>query len=87
MNSAIDENNVPTMIAITPSGGIGRLLVDPATGAVKVSDGQTAIGTVYSAAFHDENTKATITGVSSADFKTPIPAHLDNAGNLYIDSH
>lgn len=88
VNAYKDENGVSTMTGVSSSDGktIMRMLADPTTHRLKVSDG--ILGTDHGPAngLHDENSVSTLIAVSSQDGKTPVTLYVDSNGFLLIDS-
>ena len=84
MDAATDENGIGTMVAVTPLGGIGRVFVNPSTGAIKVNMATTGIGSGKTHSLHDSNTRRSLTGVSSTDYVTPTCAMVSINGELLI---
>ncbi len=87
-NARIDENGVKTKIGVLDSNGttIMRLYVNPANGALVVSDGTTGTYPGGHIAKRDENTIATMIGVSSADGLAPLKALINSSNQLLIKS-
>lgn len=87
-NANRDQNNVPTLIAVSSADGttIDRVEVNPASHSLRISDGVTGtdFGTVN--AKRDENSVRCLMGVSSVDGVTPVAVYTDGNGYLLVQS-
>jgi hypothetical protein len=89
MNASLDQNGVPTLIAVDQTDGqtIVRINANPDIHALKVVDGTTGDDYGPSVANRDENSKPVLLAVSSVDGVTPVVVYADLDGNLLIDSN
>lgn len=88
-NAYRDENDVPTLIALQNDGStITRLLANPTTHGLKVSDGTggSDAGNNQNNAERDDNSIPTFLAVSSTDGVTPVNVYCDSSGNLLVQS-
>lgn len=87
-NAAIDQNNRTALIGVLNTDGttIMRLYVNPANGALKVSDASTGTYPGGNIAKLDENGTASATGVSSADGTTILKVLINSSNQLLIKS-
>lgn len=87
-NANRDQNNVPTLIAVSSADGvtIDRVLVAPTNHGLQISDDIT--GTDYGTpnAKRDENSVPCLMGVSSDDGVTPVAVYTDGSGKLLVQS-
>lgn len=88
-NASRDENNVPTIIAPLDSDGttIVRVLADPTTHLLSVSDGTTGSDFGPEVDARDENSVPAFMAVSSVDGVTPVVVYANSSGELLIDSN
>lgn len=87
-NAYKDENDVSTLIAALNTDGVTvtRVLANPTTHALKVSDGSSGSDHGVPNAVRDQNNVPVLLAVSSADGVTPVEVYVDSSGNLLIDS-
>lgn len=87
-NAYRDENSVPGIICARSSDGrtVQRVLADPSTHALNVSDGTTGSDHGPVNDLRDENSVPAFMAVSSADGVTPVVVYADTSGNLLIKS-
>ena len=87
-NARIDENGIRTALGTLQSDGVTTIpiQVNPATGAMKVSNGTSGTASARANAPRDENEHPAWIGMSSADMVTPVPIACDSGGNLLIQS-
>lgn len=88
-NAAHDGNNVPSLTAILDSNGttIVRVLADPMSHTLNISDDTGGSDHGPSNAAHDQNRVTTLVAVSNADGKTPVVVYADINGNLLVNSN
>lgn len=88
MNSYRDENSVPTITAGLNTNGrtITRVVADPTTHAMQVTDGTTGSDSGPTNDLRDENGVDTLMAVSSSDGFTSVVLYTDSSGNLLVQS-
>lgn len=86
--ASVDENSIATLTAALNSNGSTIIAVkaNASTHGLKVSDATSGSDNGPANALHDENSRPTLIGVSSADGITPVVVYADSSGNLLIDS-
>lgn len=88
MNAQKDDNNVNTLIAALNTDGdtIIRVLADPTTHVLSVSNGTNGTDFGPANALKDDNNVSTLIATSSADGITPVVVYADSDGKLLIQS-
>ncbi len=88
VNAYRDENNVPTLIAALSTDGrtIVRVLADPVTHRLNVTDGTTGSDHGPVNDLRDQNSIHTLMAVSSVDGQTPVVLYANNLGELLVQS-
>lgn len=83
-----DANSVSALICPLNTDGktIQRVYVNPTTHALFVSNGTTGTDHGVPQALKDDNGTATLMGVSSSDFTTPVAVYADSSGNMLTKS-
>ena len=83
-----DQNRVPTAIGLLNTDGttIINMAVDPNSGYINISDGNTGTDHGGDHALRDDNDVPVMMGVSSVDFTTPVAIYIDVSGNLLTKS-
>lgn len=87
-NAYRDENGVPTLISVLNTDGrtIGRILADPTTHRLNISNGTTGTNHGPTNGARDENGVVAFMAVSSVDGFTPVVVYRDSNGNLLTQS-
>lgn len=89
-NAARDNNNVPTLIAVSEDDGatLIRIKADPVIHVLSVEDAQTGsdLGP-EGRALRDENFVTSLLAVSSSDGVTPVAIYATADGKLLVDSN
>lgn len=88
-NAGIDENSRPTATAVLNTDGetIVRLMANPTTHVLVVSDGTTGDDNGGEGAFLDENSRPTLFAKSSDGDGALVSLYADTDGRLLIDSN
>lgn len=87
-NAITDENNAKGMIAALNTDGetIKRLIANPTTHGLSVSNGTTGSDAGPTYALHDDSGVPSLMAASSSDGTTPVPLYADSSGNLLVQS-
>lgn len=87
-NAKLDQNHVPTWIAVLNTDGstVVPVQMNPSNNRLKISDAMTGNDNGPTNAVHDENHVTTLVGVSSVDFTTPVVIYADSNGKLLVNS-
>lgn len=86
-NAKRDNNRNPTLLGVSNSDGntTSKVLVDPSTHQMKVTDGTTGTNAGGSRSSRDSNGQTALIATST-DGITPVSLYIDSTGGILVKS-